>query len=359
MIYRIVSLLCLCIPLLAKAVPVSNLYSAQVLMGANQEEADLLQNAFSKAATQVLARVSGKEVEIKGELAPKIVQQASKWVAEHAVQALPGLYDIDGVSQPAKQVKVDFYPQLVNQFLYAQGLPVWGSNRPSILVWVISEQNGFREVAGANRPTSALNTLASHAQILGLPIYAPLYDGTDQNNLSGSELWGMFEDSIISASKRYQTDMVLAVKVAQLTRDATASAELFITDMEPVVWQLTAENETAVLESLIGAVAAELSERYASTRSDITGDVVMRVTNINDASALRQVSSYLSSIDVVRNVRLATLDGQTVEWVLTLDGDQQKLFNSIRLRSILVAQTVSALDPDANRVLAYKYNRGN
>ena len=59
-----------------------------------------------------------------------------------------------------------------------------------------------------------LNKLAQSASKIGVPIYAPLLDDVDKRSLAASDVWGFFEDSILNASKRYQTDSVAALRIS-------------------------------------------------------------------------------------------------------------------------------------------------
>ena len=97
----------------------------------------------------------------------------------------------------------------------AAGLPVWGSNRPNVLLWIALGDGHRRELLGETGADEFNIELKRQAQLRGLPVYYPLWDLEDTASLSLAEIWGSFLDRIDRASSRYQPDTILTARLQQ------------------------------------------------------------------------------------------------------------------------------------------------
>lgn len=340
-----------------QAVTVKGLYDAEINLPVTQSESRMLNEAFGLAAERVLIKVSGDRAAITGDVLAQAKKNASTWVAQHSVASLSELLPSDNGLVPGKQVKVTFYQASIDSFLSQNNLPVWGDNRPSVLVWVANDNNGVRALSGSKSPSSVLNQFAYFSNMVGVPIYAPLLDNTDRSNISAADVWGFFEDTITNASKRYQTDAVAALRVSSYVGYVGGSLLVLLKNGETERFVLSGESPDDVVEQASTQLAKVFSSRYASVRnSDSVNKLNIQVMGITSYNVMKRTQSYLETIGVVRNVDLVQVDGEKVEFSVEIDGDKQKLFNSISLSHLLVSVPLNALDPDANRVVSYQYS---
>ncbi|MCB5162168.1 DUF2066 domain-containing protein [Marinomonas algarum] len=341
----------------AQAVPVNGLYSADIDLPVTRPESQMLTQAFGLAAERVLIKVSGNQKAITGDVLRQAKKLAPNWVAQHSVTALSELLPQGDGFVTGKRTSVTFYQESIDRFLSQNNLPVWGNNRPSVLVWLASETNGVRRLSGSNAPSVLLNDFAVTASDVGIPIYAPLLDEVDQRNLAASDVWGLFEDNIRQASQRYQTDSIAAIKVNEYPGYVSGNLLVMLKNGESERVTLTGETTKAILDQASLSLASVFSSRYASVRSDTsTKSLTVQVAGIPTFQVLNKIQSYLESISVVRDVAVAVVEGQRVEFVVSIDGDKQKLFNSISLSRLLLSAPLNALDPDANRIVSYQYS---
>ena len=344
----------------ANAVPVQGLYSAEIKLPVTQSEAQMLNDAFSLAAERVLIKVSGDKNAISGDLLEQAKQKAPTWVAQHSVASLSELLPTEDGLVPGKQIKVTFYQASIDGFLSQNNLPVWGDNRPSVLVWLVNENNGVRTLSGTKEPSEVLNRLAQSAGAMGVPIYAPLLDDVDKRSLTPSEVWGFFEDSISNASRRYQTDSVAAVRVSSFAGQVSGNLLVLLKNGETERFILQGGTLNELVDEASFKLAKVFSSRYASVRNgDSASKVNIQIVGVTNYSIMNNVQSYLESIGVVRDVMLVHVNGNKAEFSVEIDGDKQKLFNSISLSRLLINAPLNALDPDANRVASYQYSGVN
>lgn len=344
----------------ANAVPVDGLYSAVINLPVTQSEQQMLNQAYGLAAEAVLVKVSGDRGAIQGNVLAQAKRQASAWVSEHSISPLNELLPSGEGEVPGKQIRVSFYRESIDGFLSGNNLPVWGENRPSVLVWLVSDIEGVRELSGSNAPSDILNNFAQSSINVGVPIYAPLLDNVDRQALSVFDVWGFFEDVIDQASQRYQTDSVAALKVSRYSGRVDGSLMLLLQQGGVERFVLSGNSMQELLDDAASTLAKAFSSRYASVRNDQSASRVnIQIDGVKDFSTLSRVQSYFKGVGVVRNVFLAKVDGDKVEFSIEIDGDKQKLLNSISLARMLVKAPLNAMDPDANRVLSYQYSGVN
>lgn len=341
------------------AVSVKGLYNAEIDLPVTQSEAKMLNEAFGLAVEDVLIKVSGDKSAITGDLLVEAKKKSSTWVAQHSVSSLSELMVSEDGLVPGKQIKVTFYQESIDGFLSQNSLPVWGDNRPSVLIWLANENDGIRALSGSRVPSTVLNEFALSANKVGVPIYAPLLDDVDKQNISASDVWGFFEDSIADASRRYQTDAVAALRVSSYAGHVGGSLLVLLKTGERERFVLSGDTTTEIIEQASANLAKVFSSRYASVRNDgASSKLSLQIAGIQSYVAMNKVQSYLKSIGVVRGVALVEVNGEKVEFSVEIDGDKQKLFNSISLSQLLISAPLNALDPDANRVAAYQYSGG-
>ncbi|REG84156.1 DUF2066 domain-containing protein [Marinomonas pollencensis] len=320
----------------ANAVPVKQLYRAEIKLPVEESEAKMLNQAFSQAVEQVLVRVSGDKAAISGSLLQEARSRASTWVAQHSVVSLNQLLPVDGQLVAGNQVNVVFYSESIDQFLSQHNLPVWGRDRPSVLIWAASEENGVRRLSGGSAPSQLLNDLASSAAMLGVPIYAPLIDTVDKKAISAADVWGFFEGNIRQASRRYQTDAIAAMRVTNYSGNVTGSLLVLLSDGSSQRFTLSGENVSALADQASADMAKVFSTRYAAVRNNqAESRFLIQVSGISSYAALNRVQTYLERVGVVRDAAIASAKGDTVTFSIAINGSKQKLINSISLNSVL------------------------
>lgn len=358
---RIRFLLTIFLVLLAQtsfAVTVSNLYRAEITLPLINSEKKLINKAFKQAIEEVLIKVSGN-LDGVVRILPSAQKSAASWVAQHSITTEPNLMEIEGEFYPVKRVVVDFYAQSINDYLFSQRMAVWGDNRPSLLLWIVEQDDFLRQVSGAQAPSDLLNLIAKDAALKGLPIYAPLQDELDRQAVSVTDLWGLFEDPVINASRRYQTDVAGVLKVNKILDEYEANLMLLMPDEDPIMLFVQGLNQEDIAEQVNAALAKLFSSKYAVVRGQGSAKITMRVDNVTDFKRLDHIQTYLAKIAVVREVYLNSIEANQVRFSLVLDGGLNKLNNAIALDSVIERVELDPLDPDVNVVQAYRYSGEN
>ncbi|TDO99697.1 DUF2066 domain-containing protein [Marinomonas balearica] len=341
----------------AFAAPIANLYKEEVVLPSSLSEEMLLSAAFSKSIEKVLVRVSGRADRIEGDLLVRAQKEAPAWVSQHSIVDLTELKSFGEEMLPAKQVSVTYYPQSIDRFLSDHALPVWGDNRPTVLLWLVEDHAGARSMSGASSPSALLQSISTLGKEVGLSIYAPLLDDIDNGALSAGDAWGFFEDTIRSASLRYETDTVLVVRMSEYSGAVSAQANLLFPSEQLEELPISAKRESEVASDVVLNLARAFSNRYASIQGvDADNVTLLSVDGVKTFDAIKQIERYLNSIGVVNGAQVDAIDGTNVSFKVTVNGSKQKLRDSIALENIISRVSVGALEPGANTIEFYKFN---
>ena len=140
---------------------------------------------------------------------------------------------------PDNRLEASYNPRAIRGLLDSRSLPVWGKERPQVVVWLaINEGGGERYVIGMKGPVPGRlksnfaptadgsdgdqdeeltvadpELLAGEMKALGasrgLPLQLPELDEEDQRVLAFSDIWNRRTAPLMLASQRYRGEAVL------------------------------------------------------------------------------------------------------------------------------------------------------
>ena len=362
------------------ALQVNGLYEQRVAI-ANESDTER-DRAFREALEAVLLKITGERRWLEHPVLQQAVRNAQSYVegisyASETVEVIadelprPADPETDQAGQvdpelaasslPAlreqRYIDVNFAASLLDELLASANIPVWDSNRPSVLAWmVLQNAEGERSMLTADSNPHIIAIIQDFATERGLPIIFPVLDFEDRRALSEEALWTQDEAVISVASSRYGADSVLSGRLL-----FTASGELvglwqFIFQGQVEVFDGYDEELAGYLNAPLDRITNQLASYFAIVPETSSQQVVrLRVEGIKDLSAYSALVSYVSSLGLVQSVSMAALDGERLELQLGLLGDPQQLFELIALDRDLLPITSSQLDP--RTVLHYRWTR--
>jgi len=320
----------------ALAVRVDNLYAASVPL----ENPARPQDAFDVALAQVLVKVTGRREAVVDETR---FPDAGRFVQQYRL-------DSD------QTVWVRFDEVALRRELDLLEEPVWGSERPSTLVWMIVDDGfgGRRVLGGSSEDLSAdqapalgspvlddaavIEELQITADARGLPLLFPLVDTQEMLAISTRDVWGGFIESIEAASTRYEPDAVLVGRVRPMAFDQPA-----------VRWTLLLDEERFDWEGDVGSGANDVADFFAARLAASVGSsnrVLLSVDDVVDLDAYGRLSAYLERLDLVEALAVDTVDGNRVVFALTVRGDLDRLMRNISLQEVLMPVNSPRLPDD-------------
>jgi len=334
----------------ADAAEVSGLYQAEAPVAG--QDAGQRNEAIIRAFTKVLIKVTGNRnianrPELKGDLAkaPHFVQQYRYRVDSHPVVATV-VENPDALPpEPRRYLMVAFDAQAVDRLLRQRRLPVWGSNRPSGLLWLGVEAGDGRRLLGSE--DSAWQRVAQTAEQRGIPLLFPLMDLEDQTQLKAADLWGDFEQNIRAASRRYGTDYILTGRLTQVAEHLwRASWRLYQGDSVSS-WNNDGEYRDSLLREGVEYAADLLANRYAPVGGESELSMVrIRVAGVSGFRDFAGLGRFLSSQSAVERADVAAIEPDAATFLLHVRGGIQSLEQGLELGGLIEPDLDTGVMPE-------------
>ena len=236
--------------------------------------------------------------------------------------------------QPDQLLRVQFDANAVMRVLRQHRLPIWGSTRPAVLVWLGLEQGGRRNLASADAEPKAWAALQRGAEARGLPLLLPLFDLEDHDQLQAGDLWGDFEPRIRAASARYAPDAILVAAASQRGGGWRLRWTLYQDD-DKTEWT-TAGDLAQALAAGVERSADVLVARYAPMDAAVSAETLqLRVSGVSDLAGFGRLQAQLQSLDLVKRVRPLLIEPEASLFELELAGSVQALEQALTLGGLL------------------------
>ncbi|WP_116644309.1 DUF2066 domain-containing protein [Salinivibrio sp. HTSP] len=279
------------------------------------------QAAKKQGLSAVLTKVSGQRNLSDNPAVKQALQEVDSLITqlgygEHEQGA-------DGATQ--RTLEVGFDSQQVREILRQAGLPLWGSPRPSVLVWLVDDRGLERQIIWEQSERPVIDELRQAAALRGLPVLIPVGDFDDLMAISSSDLWGGFIQPVEQASERYQPDGIVIAK---------------LTD-QGIRWQLFPEanqmqtNQTRGQASDASAMIHSLADYYAQQTGVIldqdedSASVVIAVGGIESGDDYVALEKTLANLNAVQSVHLRKLNDDTLVFDAQLAASQQALIKEL------------------------------
>lgn len=373
----------------ALGLPVSGLYSQRVAV-ANESDAER-SRAIREALRAVVLKVTGDPRWVEHPRTVRAVENAQSYVEAISyssemvpVPAQPAVMDSEPTSpdsgQPAgdnpaaqnapvatpqatpqtreqRYINVDFARTLIDEMLAEADIPVWDSNRPSVLVWmVLQDASGERHMLTSDSNPEIVNLIQDFARVRGVPIIFPVLDFEDRRNLNEDQVWALDETSIRNASVRYGADSILAGRLYFTPSNELVGLWQFLFQDQAEVFDGFAMELQDYLYAPLDRITSQLAGYFAITPEDAPRHTVrVRVDGIDDLQAYSALLSYLGNLGVVEGVTTTALQAERIELTLNLLGNSQQLDELIALDRDLLP--IDSSRDQRDQYLHYRWTR--
>ncbi len=346
-----VSLLMLLTQPVVNAVEVKDLYVAKVAVD-SQSSKDR-NKALKQALRSVLVKVGGQQQVLSNSELKKQLNRYQSFVTNYGYESGDG----------QQLLRASFDPAKINQLFVEANLPIWGSLRPQIVLWLINEQGLERQLVKSDVVNQLTQEVSEFAEHRGLSVILP--DALN-NELNVSDIWGRFQQPLVHASQQYLPEAIVVVRVSDntlLSEEQISIAQQCQLLCQPALaldWSFisTANNDktqqfseryygvetSELLTQALNDIADDLYQRYALT-TDENNQLELEVANIDSLAHYVQVKEFLQQLSAVQSVKLVRAFGQTRRFNLRLLGSRQALLASLKLNSAL-KQYIDPLAPE-------------
>jgi hypothetical protein len=306
---------------------VNDLYVAEVLVA--DESPRQLSSGARAGLLQILVRVSGSlEVE-ESSLVRNSLRNPAAYYYQYSYESTDQTLLLGEREVNAKILRLHFEPSAIAGLLRDANLPIWGSNRPSVLLWVAVNEGQSRRILGEADASEIFAVLVDQARQRGLPVTFPILDIEDASQISTAEVWGAFLDRIDAASDRYSPDSVLTARIQSEPEERWSGRWSFRVADAWESFESVGYSEAVVVRSVINQLADELARRFAlgSSRSRIR----LKIENVGGVSQYASVSRYLEELTPVVSSSIVALENDIAEFELETEGQYVQLIEIIKL----------------------------
>lgn len=315
-------------PALVAAVQVDDLYVAEVMV-ASQDSGER-NRAAGQGLQTVLIRISGN-TNLHQEAAIQLaLNNPQDYYYQYSYGNTDKTFQVGQEIIPAQILKIHFEPSSVAKLLRTAGYPVWGNNRPSVLIWLVVETESGRIVLSEADNTEVKSALLQEARRRGLPLVFPLLDLEDKAKLSVTALWGQFHYQIEGASSRYRADSILSGRIYQGQDGEWIGRWSWRIDDRWVSFDSLQIHLSDFVGEVVDRLADILAARYGIA-SSAGSSVWLRVEAVEDLDDYFQLSKYLEKLTPVVDVYVEEVSGSEILYRLSTEGRIQQLIELIQL----------------------------
>lgn len=326
---------------LVRAAVVQNLYEVRVPV----QEPGNTEQAFSAAFNAVVVKVTGQAAALEHPQIQEAAQSARQYVAQYGFVG----------QEPDLWLQVSFVPGSIDRLLKQAGQPVWGNNRPAVVVWLAVEQNGRRVLLGAEGAGALVNQLEQRAAERGLPLVVPLMDLQDTSRVSSTDVWGLFLDTVRDASSRYAHDAVLVGRVYRGGESLWSGRWQLSVKGEVIADSVSAGSANEVLGAILDRVTEVLSHQYTQAGEFLAGDLLVEVTDVASLKDYAALTQYLNSLRPVESAQPVLVEGNRIRYRLNLTGSLEQLQEYLALDRRLRPELDGDGVEETERVLRYRW----
>ena len=311
------------------------------------QETLVRRTAFEQALIEVSVRVSGTS------LAPTQLNlnQATQMVSQYRYQTMTEEEVDDYMKQtkallpPKYKLWIQFDEGKIKKLLRDNSLPIWGYQRPNVLVWLAVKDGKNRYILKKSDRSLIKDAVIRESRKRGLPIVWPEFDATDQKLVSFIDVWAKFWEPVKQASKRYPVDAMIVGQMNWANGSWQVDWSLFLEDKTDT-WQLTALDLGLLMSSGVGVATDHISSRFA-VFADSTNDakLLVRISDLDSVKNYAAATHYLSSLAPVKHVFASEVNQQYIDFLVELNGDESDLKRIIALGKVLRPDTRPDTEP--------------
>jgi hypothetical protein len=357
LLFVIISFL-LSIPL--KAVEIKDLYQASVAI--NSQNSRDRAGALKKALAAVMIKIGGEKSVLENETIKKSLNNYDLYLSQYRYQQKSLKVADEQGNRKQLFLLASFNEEKINQLFQEANLPLWGSLRPNVLLWLIDEQGLNRHIISNSSSSNLPFIINEFSNQRGLPIMMPLMDLTDATQIKTSDVWGRFQQPIEAASSRYLAEAIVVMRMSNssligdcglVCAESTEKDYNYVLDWTLLNWNLVAgqqkssqqyqgDDPQVLLKQGLSDITELIYQHYALSATN-QNDFVIDVANVETLSTYIDVFDFLSNLSSVKSVVLVQASGSIRRFSLQLLGSPKAFIASLKLNKQLT-QTLIPLD---------------
>jgi len=340
------------LPSFVTAVDLQSLGEVSVLVS-NEGEQQRNQGV-REGLSLVLVKLIGKQEVLQSATAQSIINQGPSYLIQYSYdtftetnsnsyeeQEFNSLLKQEYLSQNSQRdnmqstkdlkiLKLQFDQQILLKKLQEGGAAIWDTNRPEVMFWWASEEQGVRKILNEGDQSKSRAAFDFFANQRALPVKFPLMDIKDQGLVSTSDIWGAYGDALLNANKRYNVNTWVQGRHYYSQGEWFASWEVHVLGTVKAFKSQSADL-LSLQKAVVGTIAKVLSDEYSVVAGKNSSEIYISVSDIDSLEDFTQLNAYLSNLFVVKNVELRNIKGNQLSVKLYLKDDFEKFRKLIDL----------------------------
>lgn len=310
---------------------VDALYDARTLV--QNQTLDVRKEAAKAGLTEVLVRLSGSELPEENAAINSALEIADQYLYQFSYSKLESHEWSESSPPGSSWLNMRFEGRALTRILRSAELPIWGAERPTMLVWLaVGTGGGERLVITEGSDHPALHAIREATRQRGVPLILPVYDLEDSMQLPSESLWGLFSDVIQTASQRYSPESVLAGRVYKTADGRWFGHWKFLFRGEEKSFVYHADSLDEHVLTGVSHSAEALANVFAIKPSQGRTDTVTLVIHgVDDLEQYARVSNYLQKLTTVKQVAITGLKKTDLSLELKLASQYHQFEQALKL----------------------------
>ena len=260
--------------------------------------------ATARALAQVLVKLTGEPLASANPVVRRALPKAASFVMQEqtadSVSDQQGNTAIGGAPIYKTTLQVQFDPNKVDALIVGAGLPYWGPDRPSPILWLAIDDGRGARLVNAGQ-INVVKPLASRGTERGLSFGLPV--GSAVESAAVDTIWARNPEPIQALTERYGHQTQLLGRLYRQGQGWTADWVLSSGGSELSRWSFSDPSPQRALASGADGAADAIARRDA-TRADVgePGTHVVRISGLRLADDFTRAMGYLQTLPVVREL---------------------------------------------------------
>lgn len=312
----------------AHAAVVSGLDEALVPVADRGETARA--EANRAALRQVLIKIAGDRKAVDSR--PELLKDAGNYVLQYQYRDVAA----GEATAAATLLWVQFDEAAVRELLAKAGLPSWQANRPLVLVWAATEQDGTGTISATDGQDPTTVALRMHMERRGLPLALPQVDPAVADAPTVADLKQGDPARLQQASAPYGAQELATAVITRADDGAWRGRFTLLRGEHGATWVAQGPTVEEVVAQGVDQWADALAAPAVAAGSATTTEAVdVQVEGISNTQQFGRVETYLRTVPGVSQVRVRRLEPGLVTFRVIAAGGMAVLAQGIGSGQVL------------------------
>lgn len=330
---------------LATAEVVPDLYQASVAVA--EQSAPELRRAAGAGLAEVLVRVSGRADAGRSAALASALADAQRYLDQYRYERGPA-------GAAPWLVQLHFPQDQIDRLLRGAGLPVWGADRPGVLVWLAVDDAGQRSLVTPDSQPELAAELRRQAQRRGLPLHFP--SAEQAGAVAIDAIWQLDVAGVQAAVSARPADTLLLGRIARRAEGGWHGG-----------WTLAVQEQRSSFENAgaglpeyfapgLDRIADTLGAQYAlAGGGTATEGLMLRLVGIETFDDYARALAQLQRVAAIKTAEPVHVRADAVLLRLQIQGGVEQLTRQLALDGSLQQQAPPAAMPTDSPAAQLQY----